>query len=329
MKNNWRKITAMVATAAFATIGISSISPAEAADPYVGAKITLVHPVLTPLNTSEAVKNQAMADGWVKNTWFGAGLVYQRTWLPVGSTFKLVYNVVDKKNKPLAGQTVILRCNKQYSVSTAQIKCNGQPVKAATGSADGGRVSAVTDVYGNVTFTVQNIDNEGETQPAAWTDAPVISEDGLDDYHAQFLPQIAGEKPDTSVITEFHFYTPTVTTPAMPEEFPVIPTELRSAALLTGTAKVGSTLTAAPGFFTGNPLPTLKYVWGRCTIAGKTTLTTAKPPTSAKCVAIAGKTSKTYKLVAADKGKYIRVAVTATNTAATKYSISKTTTIVK
>jgi len=329
MKNNWRKITAMVATAAFATLGISAVSPADAADPYVGAKISLVSPVLTALNTSEAEKNQAMADGWVKNTWFGSGLIYQRTWLPVGSTFKLTYHVTDSKDKPLVGQTVILRCNKQYSVSTAQIKCNGQMIKAATASADGGRVAAVTDVYGNVTFTVQNLDTEGEVQPAKWTDAPVVSEDGLDDFHAQFLPQIAGEKPDHSVITEFHFYIPTVTTPAMPEVFPAIPTALRAPAMVSGTAKVGSTLTAATGFFTGNPEPTKTYVWGRCSVAGKTELTTAKPPASAKCVAIAGKTKSTYKLVAADKGKFIRVAVTASNTAGTAYSISKTTTVVK
>jgi hypothetical protein len=329
MKNNWRKITAMVATAAFATLGISAVSPADAADPYVGAKISLVSPVLTALNTSEAEKNQAMADGWVRNTWFGSGLIYQRSWLPVGSTFKLTYHVTDSKDKPLVGQTVILRCNKQYSVSTAQIKCNGQMIKAATGSADGGRVAAVTDVYGNVTFTVQNLDTEGEVQPAKWTDAPVISEDGLDDFHAQFLPQIAGEKPDHSVITEFHFYIPTVTTPAMPEVFPVIPTALQAPAMVSGTAKVGSTLTAATGFFTGNPEPTKTYIWGRCSVAGKTELTVSKPPASAKCVAIAGKTQSTYKLVAADKGKFIRVAVTASNTAGTAYSISKTTTVVK
>jgi len=329
MKNNWRKITAVVATAAFATLGLSSISPADAADPYVGAKISLVSPVLTELNTSEAAKNQALADGWVKNTWFGSGLVFQRSWMPVGSTFKLVYNVTDDKNKPLVGQTVILRCNKQYSVSTAQIKCNDQVIKAATGSADGGRVAAVTDAYGNVTFKVQNLDNEGEVQPAAWTEAPVVSEDGLDDFHAQFLPQIAGEKPDHSVITEFHFYTPTATTPAMPELFPAIPTALRSAALLTGTAKVGSTITAAPGFWTGNPQPTTTYKWYRCSVAGKTALKVSKPAASAKCAAIAGKTFKTYKLAKADKGKFIRVAVTAKNTGATLYSISKTTTVVK
>ncbi len=328
MKNNWHKITAMVATAAFATLGISSISPAEAADPYVGAKISLVSPVLTALNTSEAEKNQAMADGWVKNTWFGSGLIYQRSWMPVGASFKLTYHVTDDKNKPLVGQTVILRCNKQYSVSTAQIKCNGQMIKAATGSADGGRVAAVTDVYGNVTFTVQNLDTEGEVQPAKWTDAPVVSEDGLDDFHAQFLPQISGEKPDHSVITEFHFYVPTVTTPAMPEVFPAIATKLQSAALISGTAKVGSTLTAAPGFFTGNPLPTTSIKWYRCSATGPAA-TVSKPVSAAKCTAIAGKTAKTYKLVAADKGKYIRVGVTATNTGATAYSISKTTTVVK
>ncbi len=330
MKNNWRKLTALVATAAFATLGVSAISPAEAADPYVGAQISLVSPVLDAHNTSEATKNQAMADGWVKNTWFGSGLIYQRSWMPVGSTFKLVYHVADSKGKALVGQTVILRCNKQYSVSTAQITCNGQQVKAATGAADGGRVSAVTDAYGNVTFTVAHSANdEGETQPAAWTDAPIVSEDGLDDYHAQFLPQIAGEKPDHSVITEFHFYKPVVTEPAMPEVFPAIATTLRAPALLTGTAKVGSTLTAATGYWTGNPLPTTSIKWYRCSALGKTAQSTAKPATASKCVAISGKTAKTYKLVAADKGKYIRVGVTATNTGATRYSISATTTVVK
>ena len=143
------------------------------------------------------------------------------------------------------------------------------------------------------------------------------------------MPQIAGEKPDHSVITEFHFYIPTVTTPAMPEVFPVIPIALRAPAMVSGTAKVGSTLTAATGFFTGNPEPTKTYIWGRCSVAGKTELTVSKPPASAKCVAIAGKTKSTYKLVAAAKGKFIRVAVTASNTAGTAYSISKTTAVIK
>lgn len=329
MKFTWKKLTAVFAVAAFSTLGLSALSPAQAAPAvYVGAKITLVSPVLTADNTSEATKNQAMADGWVTNGWFGSGLVYQRSWLPVGATVNLVYHVADSKGAPLVGQTVILRCNKQYSVSTAKITCNGQPVKDATGAADGGRVSSVTDAYGNVSFTVKNLDSTGETMPDKWTDAPVISEDGLDDYHAQFLPQIAGEKPDHSVITEFHYYTPDANK-QMPEVFPAIPTALQAAAFVTGTPAVGNNLSATPGWWTGNPTPALTYTWYRCSVSGGTAQTGAKPSTAAKCAVISGKTAKTYKLTAADKGKFIRVGVKATNTGATGYSISKTTTVVK
>ena len=216
MKLSWKKLTATLAVAAFSTLGLSAISPAQAATtPYVGAHITLVTPVLDASNTSEATKNQAMANGWVANGWFGEGLIYQRSWAPVGSKIYLTYHVADDKGAPLVGQTVILRCNKQYSDSRAQIMCDGIKAKDATSAADGGRVSRVTDAFGNVTFTIQNLDTEGETMPAKWTDAPIISEDGLDDTHAQFLPQIAGEKPDHSVITEFHFYNPT-STPVQP-----------------------------------------------------------------------------------------------------------------
>ncbi len=310
---------------AVAALSLAGLSPATGATPapYVGAKITLISPVLTADNTSEATKNQAMADGWVSNGWFGTGLVYQRSWLPVGSKITLTYHVVDAKNKPLVGQLVVLRCNKQYSDSRAQITCNGQRAKDATAAADGLRVSKTTDVYGNVSFQVQNLDTEGETQPAKWTDAPTISEDGLDDTHAQFLPQIAGEKPDHSIITEFHYYTPDSSKP-MAEVFPAIATTLQAPAVLSGKAKVGSTLTAAPGWWTGNPAPTLSYTWYRCTASSSKAATTAKPASSAKCSAISGKTAKTYKLVTADKGKYIRVGVKATNAGAPLYSISAT-----
>lgn len=328
MKATWRKAAALIAAAAFTSLSMSAISPAQAGTPYKGAQISLVSPVLTADNTSEAAKNQGMADGWVSNGWFGTGLIYQRSWLPVGSTFTLTYHVVDSKGKPLVGETVILRCNKQYSESRAQIMVEGMKMKDATSSADGGKVSKVTDAYGNVTFKIQNLDTEGETQPAKWTDAPVITDPTLDDIHAQFLPQVAGEKPDHSVITEFHFYTPDASKP-MAEVFPAIATTLNAAALVSGTAQVGKTLTAAPGWWVGNPTPTLKYTWYRCSVSGKTALTVSKPASSAKCSVISGKTSKTYKLVAADKGKYIRVGVTATNTGATGYSISKTTTVVK
>ena len=496
MKLSWKKLTATLAVAAFSTLGLSAISPAQAATtPYVGAKITLVSPVLDANNTSEATKNQAMANGWVANGWFGEGLIYQRSWAPVGSKIYLTYHVADDKGAPLVGQTVILRCNKQYSDSRAQITCDGVKAKDATSAADGGRVSRVTDAFGNVTFTVQNLDSEGEQQPAKWTDAPIISEDGLDDTHAQFLPQIAGEKPDHSVITEFHFYTPD-STPTQPITSPTtrlaapqltdtnsihredleslfsvqnswypsglrvrqaylptgstnllsynvtddngvplrnasfklhvnkaysasnakvtdgttptdptknnaanggdqdqaiwegvtdafgnvffnmrntdtvggptpatkttpVPTTgrvfsqlwpevtagadiadmtefhffgtwkapVRSvAATVSGTAKVGSTLTARNGTWTGTAPIAYTYKWYRCTLIGKAVAVTA-PTSAAKCVAIAGAIKSTYKLVAADKGKYVRVLVTAKNPVGTAYSLSKTTVI--
>jgi hypothetical protein len=61
-----------------------------------------------------------------------------------------------------------------------------------------------------VTFAVQDLDQPpmGEPQPDTWTSKPNVSEDGLNDLHSQMLLEIAGEKPDHSVITEFHYYLP-------------------------------------------------------------------------------------------------------------------------
>lgn len=66
---------------------------------------------------------------------------------------------------------------------------------------------------------------------------------------------------------------------------------------VTGTARVGQTLTAAPGTWTGTPTPTYTYQWQRGTTN------------------ISGATSSTYVLVAADAGQTVRVVVTGTNSA--------------
>jgi hypothetical protein len=70
---------------------------------------------------------------------------------------------------------------------------------------------------------------------------------------------------------------------------------------ITGTATLGSTLTASSGTWDGAPAPTFAYQWLRCDGAG------------ANCVNIASATATTYNLVAADVSKTIRVQVTATN----------------
>ena len=111
--------------AAVTVLALSSAvsAPAMAAgDPPQDAVIKLISPVLTAENTSEAAVNQALADQWVKNEWFGSGLVYQKAFVPTGSTVTLVYHVTDKNGKILVGQDVKLRINKGYSNSSAIVQ---------------------------------------------------------------------------------------------------------------------------------------------------------------------------------------------------------------
>jgi hypothetical protein len=85
-----------------------------------------------------------------------------------------------------------------------------------------------------------------------------------------------------------------------------------------GTVKVGKSLTAAKGIWTGTPAPTYSYQWYRCTATGVAVATV--PDT---CTVIAGATRSTYKLLTADKtAGYIRVKVTATSTAGVAERVS-------
>ena len=215
MKSKAKKCTSGIGAIAIA-LGLSfvAVMPAVAAAP-TDAHITLISPVLDATNTSEAAANQKMANGWVGNGWFGDGLIYQRSFVPVGSTINLTYHVADKDGKPLVGQDVKLRINKGYSVSTAILQVDNVITSGIDKPPlDQGFVIHKTDAFGNVTFEVRNLDPtakslaEPEPQPESWTSEPNISEDGLNDLHSQMLPEVAGEKPDHSVISEFHYYIP-------------------------------------------------------------------------------------------------------------------------
>jgi len=196
-------------------LALSSAASAPAiaaADPPQDAVIKLISPILTAENTSEADANQKMADQWVTNGQYGSGLVFQRAFVPVGSTITLVYHVTDKDGKILVGQDVKLRINKGSSNSSAIVQVDE---KITTGvhkpkSADQAQVTHKTDAFGNVTFVMKNLDKPGtgEPEPESMTAKPNISADGLNDLHAQVLPEIAGEKQDHSTITEFHYYNP-------------------------------------------------------------------------------------------------------------------------
>ena len=110
-------------------------------------------------------------------------------------------------------------------------------------------------------------------------------------------------------------------TPALPAA--VTKPAVRVAATVAGTAKVGKTLTAGKGSYTGSTA-TYSYKWYRCTVVAKTA-GTAAPAAAAKCSVIAGATTASHKVVTADVGKYLRVLVTAHNSAGSALSLSKTT----
>ena len=206
-------LAGFASTVTVLALSSAASAPAMAAgDPPQDAVIKLISPILTAENTSEADANQKMADQWVTNGQYGSGLVFQRAFVPVGSTITLVYHVTDKDGKILVGQDVKLRINKGSSNSSAIVQVDE---KITTGvhkpkSADQAQVTHKTDAFGNVTFVMKNLDKRGtgEPEPESMTAKPKISADGLNDLHAQVLPEIAGEKQDHSTITEFHYYNP-------------------------------------------------------------------------------------------------------------------------
>jgi subtilisin len=85
---------------------------------------------------------------------------------------------------------------------------------------------------------------------------------------------------------------------------------------ITGTATVGRALSASAGTWTATS-PSYAYQWLRCTSGAV-----------ASCTNISGATTSSYTLVAADRGKYVRISVTATNSAGTASMRSYSTALV-
>lgn len=89
-----------------------------------------------------------------------------------------------------------------------------------------------------------------------------------------------------------------------------------AAPTISGTAQVGSTLTAANGSWSGSPTG-FTYQWSRC------------DQTGSSCAAIGGATRSTYALQNVDAGATLRVAVTATNSAGSTSASSVPTAVVQ
>jgi hypothetical protein len=87
-----------------------------------------------------------------------------------------------------------------------------------------------------------------------------------------------------------------------------------TAPAVTGTAKVGQTLTVSNGSWTGSPTE-FAYQWQRCT-------------SSSSCAGITGATSQTYKIVSADAGRTLRAVVTAKNADGSSTANSNQTSVV-
>jgi hypothetical protein len=84
---------------------------------------------------------------------------------------------------------------------------------------------------------------------------------------------------------------------------------------ITGSATVGSKLTATNGTWSGTTPITYAYAWSRCSSTG------------ASCAPIGGATSQTYTVTTADSAHTLRVVVTATNAAGSAQATSAATTV--
>ncbi len=84
---------------------------------------------------------------------------------------------------------------------------------------------------------------------------------------------------------------------------------------ISGTAAVGQTLTATQGTWTGTQPITYSHSWQRCT----------SPSNPSSCTAVSGATSSSYTIASADTGAYLRVQVTATNSAGSATATSTAT----
>jgi PASTA domain-containing protein len=85
---------------------------------------------------------------------------------------------------------------------------------------------------------------------------------------------------------------------------------------IVGAAAKGATLTGLPGAWNGYPLPDFRRQWRRCDTHG------------GACIDIAGATSDSYTLVAADAGSTIRLRVSGTNSLGSAAADSPQTAIV-
>jgi protocatechuate 3,4-dioxygenase beta subunit len=197
MKLSWRKASSLLAALALSVTGVTALATsAQAAD---STNIRLVTPVITADNS---VDHQGDMTGWINNTWYAAGSTFHKMYAPVGGTINLTYQATDSAGNPLRGKTITLHVNKGWSGSKAVIKSGSTVINGSDGGNDGGTLTAVTDGFGDATFTLQNTDSTStEDNPAKLTDEPK----GSSLLFSQIYPEYAGQATDSADMIEFHF----------------------------------------------------------------------------------------------------------------------------
>jgi large repetitive protein len=174
---------------------------------------------------------------------------------------------------------------------TAQI---GQALTASSGSWAG-------DNPITFTYAWERCDTAGSNCAAiAGATASVYSVVAADGGHTLRIAVTAHNSSGTA--TAESTQTATVTAAAAPQN--------TAEPQITGTATVGSTLTATNGTWSGSTPITYTYAWERCATNG------------ASCAAISGATSQTYVAASADAAHTLRVVVTATNAAGSAQATS-------
>jgi len=93
---------------------------------------------------------------------------------------------------------------------------------------------------------------------------------------------------------------------------------------VSGTARVGSTLSSVAGAWAGSPAPTVSTTWVRCATAQSTSRTTL----ATGCATIPAATGATYAVTTADLGAFIAAGETATNTVSITTVFSPTSAVV-
>jgi hypothetical protein len=208
MKKVSRKVALWISLL-LALATIPAFSSAASALPE-NVEIRLITPQLDDTNSWRDTEMEA---DWVRQNWFAEGFTFRQGWAPAGSTIHFTYLVTDADtDEPLANTNVKLRVNKGYSVANSIVTVNGQGPTDGVDKAplDQLQVSAKTDSFGFVTFTMESLDTQdmcGEPKPVSFTERGHVSDfDCNVSLYTQIYPEVLGQTIDQADMTEIHFY---------------------------------------------------------------------------------------------------------------------------